>query len=142
MAKTEMDNFVEQVVSLVIKNKELPENEIKAYIRELLSEKLSSAISKHVAILTEVYEDFKKTHEFKPGDLVEWKKGLKNRKLPPQGFPAIVIQVLKEPIYDTEKDSGSAYFREPLDIVLGIIEREGVFNQYYYDSRRFEPYTG
>ncbi len=49
--------------------------------------------------------------------------------------------MLLEPIFDSEEGTGSAYFREPLDIVLGVLE-EGSFLCLYFDSRRFEPYTG
>jgi len=36
-------------------------------------------------------------------------------------------------------DSGSPYFREPLDIVLGFLNGDGDFITYHFDSRRFAP---
>ncbi len=77
---------------------------------------------------------------FKVGDLVKWKNGLKNRKLPKKYQPAVVVAVLDTPILNIEDNSGSPYFREPLDIVLGVVSEDGVFNTYYYDKRRFTSF--
>jgi hypothetical protein len=41
---------------------------------------------------------------------------------------------------DDVEDAGSPFFQEPLDVVLGIIDRDGDFFCYHYDSRRFEPF--
>ena len=40
---------------------------------------------------------------------------------------------------DAGNDSGSPYFREPLDIVLGFVDGDGDFITYHFDSRRFAP---
>ena len=85
-------------------------------------------------------EDFLKKESFQVGQLVKWKKTLKNRKIPYENQPAIVVTVLDEPITEGKEESGSPYFREPLDIVLGIIDDENTFLTFYYDSRRFEAY--
>jgi hypothetical protein len=46
---------------------------------------------------------------------------------------------------DGEDDSGSTYFREPLDLVLGHIwdsdPGRGELMVFHYDSRRFQPWT-
>jgi hypothetical protein len=77
---------------------------------------------------------------FQVGQLVKWKKGLQNRKLPKEYQPAIVVAVLDNPVLNDEKETGSTYFREPLDIVLGMTTDEGgSFITFYYDKRRFEP---
>ena len=72
--------------------------------------------------------------------LVKWKRGLRNRVIPRDGEPAIVVELLKEAIMDSERDPGSSYFREPLDIVLGVIDPDGDFAVFHYDRRRFEPW--
>jgi hypothetical protein len=51
-----------------------------------------------------------------------------------------VIAVLDEPIVTNEDASGSPYFRETLDIILGILVNQETFLTFYYDSRRFEVY--
>lgn len=78
----------------------------------------------------------------RPGMLAQWKQGMKNRTSPDYGVPAIVVQVLDTPIVDGKFDSGSVYFREPLDLVLGLLDDDDEFCLLHYDSHRFEPYAG
>jgi hypothetical protein len=78
-------------------------------------------------------------HEFKVGDLVEWKPGLVNKN---GDGPFIVSRVLDEPVMNEGSGAGTPYFREPLDIVLMEINSGGNAYEFHYDSRRFRPYTG
>ncbi len=78
-------------------------------------------------------------HDFKAGDLVRWKQGLKNKRSPLYDQPAIVIDVLERPLRDTESDAGSPYFGESLDLVLGVLV-DMEFLMYHFDKRRFEPF--
>lgn len=79
-------------------------------------------------------------HTFKPGDVVQWKQGMKNKRT--KG-PFVVVETLKTPVFDNDKSggSGSQYFREPLDIILGSTNSDGEFLTYHYDSRRFQAYS-
>jgi hypothetical protein len=86
-----------------------------------------------------MYERFMRRYDFRPGQLVCWKPELKNRKFPSYGECGVVVSVLHEPMIDTGNDSGSPYFREPLDIVLGFVDGDGDFITYHVDSRRFAP---
>lgn len=90
------------------------------------------------------YDSLNTRHLFKAGDLVFWKDGLRNRRYPRNGKPAIVLEVLQRPVIDDEEDSGSTYVRELLDIVLGSFidegEHRGDFLSWHFDSRRFEPW--
>ena len=86
-----------------------------------------------------MYERFMRRHEFKPGQLVCWKAELKNRKFPAYGECGVVVSVLPVPVMDSTADSGSPYFREPLDLVLGFVDGDGDFITYHFDSRRFAP---
>ena len=53
------------------------------------------------------------------------------------------MKLLEPPEFDTDRDSGSPYFREPLDMVVGVIEeREGSLLCFYVDKRRFKPFEG
>ncbi|MFP4602559.1 MAG: hypothetical protein ACLFNA_06485 [Halochromatium sp.] len=60
------------------------------------------------------------------------------------GTPAVVLEVLDQPIADSETESGSTYFREPLSLVLGLFwDREpgrGDFVAFHFDGRRFEAW--
>lgn len=76
--------------------------------------------------------------DFKVGDLVEWKPGLRNKSTAYRK-PLIITKVYKEPIIESEKDSGSAYFNLSIDLVCAEIVK-GDFIEYHYDSRRFQPY--
>ena len=85
-------------------------------------------------------ETFRRKHEFKVGDLVEWKPGMAYKAV--EG-PFIVVEVLPEPLCNDENGAGSPYFMEPLDLVLGlwVPDRDGIqdFVCLYMDSRRFQP---
>ena len=72
------------------------------------------------------------------GQFVKWKPGLKNRKFPDYGEPAIVTAVLPSAIFDPGT-AGSPYFQEPLSFVLGMY-RDDEFLEFRLDSRRFEPF--
>lgn len=94
----------------------------------------------YVSTLTERYRLFLNKHSFHEGQVVKWKEGLRNRRLPKENQPAIVYEIFSEPLTQTEKDAGTPYFREPLDIALGVLGNEGELLIFHYDSRRFEPY--
>lgn len=84
-------------------------------------------------------------HTFRPGDLVTWKPGMSNKRIPRPGRPAVVVEILPDPVMDPTRDAGDAYFREPLDIVLGVFieqgRHRGDFIAWHFDSRRFQPWT-
>jgi len=73
----------------------------------------------------------------RPGDIVMWKQGCQNRKRPKSDEPVVVLEVLPQPLYGDEKSSGSPYFHEPLDVVLGMLDSDGDLVRYMYDKRRF-----
>jgi hypothetical protein len=109
-------------------------------------EKLTVSVSKDKRMeiaekLSSAYRIFHEKSEFKEGQLVEWKEGLKNKLRPRPGEPAIVMELLKTPEFDTERDSGTPYFREPLDMVVGVIEEnDGNLLCFHVDKRRFKPF--
>ncbi len=96
-------------------------------------------------ILQQRYAALQRSYTFKPGDLVTWKPRLRNKTIPGEADPAIVLQVLEQPIFDEERNSASPYFREPLDLVLGVLcniePHRGEWMSFYYDSRLFQPWT-
>lgn len=97
-------------------------------------------INEHIGKLKEIRELYEIDHHFTPGSVIKWKGGLKNRKMPQYGEPVIVLEVLDNPIIDTEESrAGSPYFKEPLNIKIGIIADDNSFLTFYNDSKRFEP---
>jgi hypothetical protein len=75
-----------------------------------------------------------------PGMLAQWKAGMKNRRTPEYDTPMVVVELLANPLPDSKFDSGSVYFREPLDIILGFLDEDDEFATLHYDSRRFEQW--
>lgn len=59
-----------------------------------------------------------------PGMLAQWKAGMKNRRTPEYEVPMVVVEMLEHPVIDGSFESGSVYFRERLDIVLGFLDED------------------
>lgn len=107
-------------------------------------EPLESPLDDLGAALRDHFHRLNMRYAFAPGDLAMWKRGLRNHRYPARGKPAVVLEVLETSILDSERDSGLPYFREPLDIVLGVFMDEGECRgqllAWHFDSRRFEPW--
>jgi len=85
-----------------------------------------------------------RVHEFKKGQLLKWKPGLKHKKYPAYEEPVIVRNVLDPPVfsaYAEDNSAGSPYFGEPLTLVIALVEPEGDFLEFRVDGRRFEPFN-
>jgi hypothetical protein len=89
------------------------------------------------ALLRERLALFQEVTCFQPGDLVQWKVGLKNKRLPKKEELAVVVETLPAPITDEDKGSSGSYFLEPLDLRLGLVDEDDDFVIFHYDSRRF-----
>lgn len=90
--------------------------------------------------LKELSDRLDQFHAFGKGQFVKWKSGLKNRKFPDYGEPAIVTAVLPSPIFDpSEVAAASPYFQEPLTLIIGTF-RDDDFLEFRIDGRRFEPF--
>jgi len=102
----------------------------------------------NIGRLQELYDLFtsEPDKDFEPGELVTWKDGLRNRAFPKDGFPAIVINKLAEPIYADGYYSTDSNYRDRLDIICGVVsepqsEHEPeAFLLFYYDSRRLQHF--
>jgi hypothetical protein len=105
---------------------------------ELLAEPTEEA-SEHLRVLLERLNNGRE-RALRPGLLATWKPGLKNRRFPRYGESVVVVALLDPPIVNPDEEAGSPYFREPLDLVLGVVrgdDRE--FLVYHADRRRFQP---
>lgn len=94
----------------------------------------------HSNELTSLFEELNRHHELRAGQLVTWKPNLKNRRHPAYDQPVIVVEMLSEPVLARPDNSGSPYFREPLDMIAGVIDQDGDFMLLHFDSRRFMPF--
>lgn len=97
-----------------------------------------------VPLLLERYHQLAQVqYDLQPGTIVTWKPGLKNRRWPRIGVPAVVVQKLDPPVYDSD-EPGSTYFREPLDLILGLFvdnsEHRGDFLVFHANSKRYQPW--
>lgn len=114
----------------------------ESILKDISRESNARASGAYAELLQELHEKLKRRHELKEGELVRWKSGLKNKRRPADGEPCIVIEVLEETIYNMpESGAGSPYFREPLDLLVGIVDDDKELVIYHVDSRRFEPYS-
>lgn len=96
----------------------------------------------HKEMLSELAARLYQYNAFIKGQFVMWKPGLKNRKCPEYGEPAIVTAVLPTPIFDpAENAAGSPYFQEPLSLVIAVLRDDDLL-EFRVDGRRFEPADG
>jgi len=72
----------------------------------------------------------------KEGNIIIWKEGLKNKRLPNYDQPAIVLKRIDPP--NINKDDS---FSEELDIQIGFITDDDEFLVFNYDSSRFQLFT-
>lgn len=91
-----------------------------------------------VTNLKKAFSIYSEKHTFEVGQVVRWKPGMKHIRAT---GPFIVMEVLKNPIIDDETSAGSTYFKEPLDILLGTIDTDRGFVEFWFDSSRFEPFS-
>jgi hypothetical protein len=117
------------------------ETELTEALRERFRNRKIDDMQGHINGLQAAKAAFEQAYQFSPGDIVVWKKGLKNRVRPSYNEPAIVLEILDEPLKDEKtQDSGKPYFNEPLDLKLGLLDADGDFLIFYYDKKRFEHY--
>jgi len=79
------------------------------------------------------YNEFDKQHSFEPGQLVQWKPFMKNRRFPAYGAPAIVVG----PFLGRETDGDGDPVVERDDIALGILDGEQSFRIFPFPQQRF-----
>lgn len=102
--------------------------------REKKYEKYSRRLSEYANDLRQAHAEYSAVEEFRVGDLVQWKLLLKNRQYPHHGKPAIVVEVLDDPI--TRGKDGER-LSEPEDIILGFLDGDQDFMVFPFAKRRF-----
>ena len=88
--------------------------------------------------LKALFDSYTNAETFAPGDVVMWKKGLKNKTRPAYGNPAIVVAVDEGAVSDCE--SSAQYFREKISLCIGITDNDGDLIVYHVDPARFTKY--
>ena len=125
---TDIDSILEQLNRLVADKKEL---DVSAGDDE-------QSFSERAIRLHKAYESFSRVESLAPGDIVVWKDRMRNKSIPSYAQPAIVVEVLSQPLFDEENGPSSVYFREPLDVRLAVLDKDGDFVSFLFDSRRFK----
>jgi len=75
--------------------------------------------------------------QLKPGDIVQWKTGLKNTKRPDYNQQCVVMETFPA-FFQAKRGAGATGFREPCDVRIGILDEDEDLMIYLFDSRRFE----
>ena len=123
----EKDKIIRATIQYILDHANLPKEEDIGRLTELLVSLVESLVDEQ---------------EFNTGDLVVWKSGLKNRRRPLYGEPVVVVEFQKDGLRHESTDSGSPYFREPLDLAIAILDNDQELLIYHVDPRRFEKYQG
>jgi hypothetical protein len=122
----------------------LDPKDLAAMVEQLADEKVRqrtiSRTPEYIKKLREAHQAISESHQFEAGDLVKWKPNLKNKRKPDYDSPVIVVEILRDPIIPEDQGSGSAYFREPLDLLVGLLDEDEELVIIHVDSRRFAPY--
>jgi len=96
-------------------------------------------LKSNIEDLRKKYALFMRKDALKVGDIVSWKPGLTNRRYPRPGTAGIVTRIFPVPIKDTTKsEAGSPYFNEELNVSIGVIDSDGDFVEFTYDSKRLQ----
>jgi hypothetical protein len=92
-------------------------------------------------LLTERFASIVSQRDYGYGDFVEWIPGLRNRTIPAYGEPAVVISIDEQAFEDSTRDVNSGYFKEPIDLALGVLDQQDELVVFHFDSRRFRKFV-
>ena len=130
-----------ETVEFARRNPDMFEALSKQLLDEVTSESLLRISGAYASLLLGLYDEFVRETAFVPGSLVKWKPGLKNKRRPAYKEPAVVVELLADPVVGSEDEPGSSYFREPLDLKIGVLNDEKELVIYHVDSHRFMDYA-
>ncbi len=121
MRKSEIEAIVKMLNALDQEEDEIKKEEEAPYIKEP---------TKYLEELGKRQKSYEDAATFSMGNIIIWKDGMKNKRLPEYAQPCIVMRINNPPVYDTD-------IHEFLNIVLGFIT-DGDFLTFSYDSKRFK----
>lgn len=90
--------------------------------------------------LLELADRFMQKHEYREGDVVKWKPGLQMMSLPAVNQPAVVLELLDEPVIDHEAELGDPARSIRCDMMIGFMVDDQRMVTTLADSRRFDPF--
>jgi hypothetical protein len=86
-----------------------------------------------------LYHSYQATYDFRWGELVQWKPGLKNAGYPDYGTPMVVIETDLEATHAHSSSPHHGQWQVRADLKVMFIVNGGV-GFYGIDSRHVEPY--
>ena len=88
--------------------------------------------------LLAAFETFQADEEFVPGQLVQWKAMMKNRRMPAYSAPAIVVAMIDDP---PRIDTDGETITELDDMILGFLDGEQSFLTFAFPHQRFTAWN-
>ena len=89
--------------------------------------------------LIETFATYARPVDLKPGDIVKWKPGMKNKRRPAEDELAVVVEIYPQPVYrHYAKFAGSPVYDEPINARIALLDHDGEFMVYGFDLARFE----
>lgn len=89
--------------------------------------------------LAEAFATYARPVDLKPGDIVKWKPGMKNKRRPAEDELAVVVEIYPQPIFrHFAKFAGSPVYDEPINARIALLDHDGEFMAYGFDLSRFE----
>lgn len=97
--------------------------------------------ARHGLSVEELAHSYLSKHTFKVGDRVTLKEGMDGlHKYPKGDDTCVVLETVKEPIRNQyEKHTGTPFWNMPFDIRVGLLDEDGDFVAFWFDSAMFEP---
>jgi len=77
-------------------------------------------------------------NEFRTGDMVVWKDGMKNKMRPAYGQPVVVVELIN--LRNTSEHYGSQHWGQPETIRCAFVDNDGEFLTFPCDGNRFKHY--
>jgi hypothetical protein len=127
MTKNIVDTIMEMATQAAEERKEFPKRDFEVIATDLVNK----------------FAEYNSTGEFKAGDLVEWKPGLRSNGFPDYGVPMILISRLPQPYTVHADNNYNAPYMLMFDVVVGVLSpNEGLFLHMKIDSNRVQAYSG
>lgn len=121
----------------------LDDPEIERVVEQYESENreydLYSKSDDYAQRLEALHAAYAAANEFSPGDFVQWKPHMRNRRFPFYGRPAVVVEVLNSPL---SQSPDGELLDEAANIRLGVLHPGEEFTVYLFNSNRFTTWAG
>lgn len=121
------------------------ENLMREFLKKAMSEAVDVTVTESRADkkdmadkVARAAETYLKPNRFSIGQLIQWKPGMRNNRQPKYGVPAVIIEI--DDNYRMDGNSGTTHENEPTSIRCGFIDDDGMFEAFWQDANRFEPY--